>query len=124
MQNLVLTLLVVVNAGLISNSNELESKVEGTYSYIASNENMFEDFTGMIQITKSDAKYKVVISPDEGTVTNLTGVKVSENFVTGTMKIQGYEIKISMKIEKDAITGTAVMPDGNELKITAKRKKK
>ena len=83
-----------------------------------------EDRTGMIEITKSDSKYKVVISTDEGTATNLTDVKVSKNVVTGYMPIEGNEIEISMKIEKDTIGGTAILPDGTEYKITAKRNKK
>jgi len=123
MQKLVLTLLLVVTTGLISNTYAQKSKVEGTYSYTASNEYEY-DRTGMIEITKSDSKYKVVISTDEGTATNLTDVKVSKNVVTGYMPIEGNEIEISMKIEKDTIGGTAILPDGTEFKITAKRNKK
>ena len=123
MQKLVLTLLLVVATGLFSNTYAQKSKVEGTYSYTASNKYEY-DLTGMIEITKSDSKYKVLISPDEGTATNLTAVKVSKNVVTGYMPIEGNEIEISMKIEKDTIGGTALLPDGTEYKITAKRNKK
>ena len=40
------------------------------------------------------------------------------------MPIEGNKIEISMKIEKDTIGGTAILPDGTEFKITAKRNKK
>jgi hypothetical protein len=93
-----------------------------TYAYIASNENVDDDITGVIEIIKSDATYKVVIIPDGGTATNLTDVKVSGNVVAGTMEVQGTTIEMSLKIENDTIVGTAVLPDGIEFKITAKRK--
>ncbi|MFY0626788.1 MAG: hypothetical protein JXR07_10845 [Reichenbachiella sp.] len=123
MQKLVLPLLIAVTTGLFSNTYAQKSKVEGTYSYIATNK-YEHDRTGMIEITKSDSKYTVVISPDEGTPTNLTDAKVSKNVVTGYMPIEGDEIEISMKIEKDTILGTALLPDGTEYRINAKRKKK
>ncbi|MFY0626787.1 MAG: ThuA domain-containing protein [Reichenbachiella sp.] len=93
-----------------------------TYSYIASNENVDDDITGTIEVIKSDATYKVVIIPDGGTATNLTDVKVSKNVVTGAMVAEGTKIEMSLKIENDTIVGTAILPDGIEFKIYAKRK--
>jgi hypothetical protein len=93
-----------------------------TYAYIASNGNVDDDISGMIEIIKSDAIYKIVFISDEGTATNLTDVKVSKNVVTGFVALDGSEIEISMKIEKETITGTALLPNGAEFKITGKIK--
>jgi hypothetical protein len=94
-----------------------------TYSYIASNGNVDDDISGMIEIIKSDATYKVVFISDEGKATNLTDVKVNENVVTGLVALDGSEIEISMRIEKETITGTALLPNGAEFKITGKIEK-
>jgi cytochrome c len=94
-----------------------------TYSYTASTENVDDEISGMIEIIKSDATYKVVFISDEGTATNLIDVKVNENVVTGFAALDGSEIEISMKIEKETITGTALLPNGAEFEINGKIKK-
>jgi hypothetical protein len=120
MQKLVVTLLLVVTTGLFSNTCAQSSKVEGTFSYIAPYEN--EDITGTITITKTDAKYKIVVSPDDSKKTDLTNVKVKNNILTGSMNMQGIFIELWMKVKKDNIVGIASLPDESKVDFTAKRK--
>ena len=123
MQKLVVTLLLVVTSSLFSNTFAQSSKVEGTYSYIAENE--YEgDRTGTIEITKSEAKFNVVVTPEDSYAISLTNVKVNKNTVTGLMNMEGNEIELSMKINKDKVEGVATLPDYSELDFTATRKKK
>jgi hypothetical protein len=121
MQKLVVTLLLVVTSSLFSNAYAQSSKIEGSFSYIAQDE-YENDRTGTIEITKIDADFKVVVSPDAGGTMNLTDVKVKDNVLTGSMDMEGNEIALSMKVEKDKIVGIASLSDGSEVNFTAKRK--
>jgi hypothetical protein len=122
MQKLVVTLLFVVTSSFFSNTYTYaqSSKIEGSYSYVAEDE-YENDRTGKIKITKTDTEFKVVVSPDAGGTMNLTNVKVKENVLTGSMYMEGNEIDLSMKVEKEKIMGIASLPDGSEVDFTAKR---
>jgi hypothetical protein len=122
MQNLVVTLLLVVTTGLFSNTYAQSSKVEGTFYYVAQGESENgNEITGTIKITKTDAEYKVVVSPDASQKTYLTNVKVENNILTGSMNMQGNQLELSMKVEKDNIMGIASLPDGAKVSFTATR---
>jgi hypothetical protein len=120
MQKLVLALLLAVTSIFFSNTYAQSSKLEGAYKYVAEDD-YEDDRTGKIEITKTNTEFKVVVSPDAGGTMNLTNVKVKDNVLTGSMYMQGNEIDLSMKVEKEKIVGIASLPDGSKIDFTAKR---
>lgn len=122
MKKLVLTLLLVVSAGVFSNTYAQSSKIDGSYTYTSQDE-YGNDNHGTIKIAKKEGKYKVSVTPDSsGANMPLESLKVKDNVVTGDLDFDGSYVGISMKIVKGKIEGKATLPDGSSLKFTAKKK--